>query len=111
MEARAAVMASLESAGSHYDSNSQRRAADIHNNATAIAKQEADIKRNTNLLAKESVKWKKEADRAAKSIKELGDVQNWAEMLERDFMVLEETMRLVEGGQPIETASGGSTWH
>jgi hypothetical protein len=29
---------------------------------------------------------------------------------ERDFMVLEETMRLVEGGGEVERESGGSTW-
>jgi len=43
-------------------------------------------------------------------MRDFGDVQNWAEMLERDFMVLEETMRLVEGGGEVERESGGSTW-
>lgn len=45
-----------------------------------------------------------------KDMKAFGDMQNWAEMIERDFMVLEETMRLVEGGDVTESASGGSTW-
>lgn len=31
-------------------------------------------------------------------VKELGNVQNWAEMLERDFLVLQETVRLANGG-------------
>jgi hypothetical protein len=43
-------------------------------------------------------------------MREFGDVQNWAEMLERDFMVLEETMRLVEREAEVERESGGSTW-
>lgn len=109
-EARAAVIASLESAGSNHDSHFQQRAADIHSNAIAIANQEDEIKRNTNALEKEHLKWKKEADRATAGLKAVGHVQNWAELMERDFMVLEETMRLVEGGQKIESASGGSTW-
>lgn len=109
-EARAAVLASLESAGSGYDSQYQRRATDIHANAAAIAKQEAQLKKQTAALAKESAKWQKELDKATKGLNEFGDMQNWAEMMERDFMVLEETMRLVEGGETVESASGGSQW-
>lgn len=39
---------------------------------------------------------RREADRAARQIKELGDVQNWAEMLELDLVKLEECVRIVE---------------
>jgi len=109
-EARAAVLASLESAGSNYDSKLQRRAADIHENAAAISLQESDIKKNTAALAKESMRWQKELEKATKGLNEFGDMQNWAEMMERDFMVLEETLRLVEGGAAVESASGGSQW-
>lgn len=31
-------------------------------------------------------------------MRELGDIQNWAEVLERDLRVLEETVTLGEGG-------------
>lgn len=109
-EARAAVLASLESAGLNYDGRLQQRASDIHYNATAIAKQEAEVKKQSAALAKESAKWQKELDKATKGVNEIGDVQNWAEMLERDLLVLEETLRLVEGGELPESASGGSTW-
>lgn len=109
-EARAAVLASLESAGSNYDNQFQRRATDLHSNATAIAKQEAELKKHTSTLAKETAKWQKELDKATKSVNEIGDVQNWAEMMERDFLVLEETLRLVENGEETANASGGSTW-
>ena len=37
------------------------------------------------------------ANDAAGKLKELGDIQNWAEVLERDLLVLEETMRMGEG--------------
>lgn len=109
-EARAAVLASLESAGSAYDNQFKRRATDLHANAKAIAKQEAEVKEQAAALAKESAKWQKELDKATKGVKEIGDVQNWAEMMERDLMVLEETLRLAEGGEQFESASGGSSW-
>jgi DNA mismatch repair protein PMS2 len=32
------------------------------------------------------------ADESAATLKELGDVQNWAEMLERELMVLEDVV-------------------
>lgn len=109
-EARAAVLASLESAGSNYDSQFQRRAKDIHSNARNIAKQEDEVKKQAAALAKESAKWQKELDQATKGVKEFGDVQNWAEMMERDLLVLEETLRLAEGRDRVESASGGSSW-
>lgn len=109
-EARAAVLASLESAGSNYDSKLQRRVADLHENVAAIALQESEVKKRTAALAKESMKWQKELDKTTRGLNEFGDMQNWAEMIERDFMVLEETLRLVEGGAAVESASGGSQW-
>lgn len=109
-EARAAVLASLASAGSNYDSQFQRRATDLHKNEAAISKQEAEVKKQTAALAKESVKWQKELDKATQGLKGFGDMQNWAEMIERDFLVLEETLRLAEGGTELESASGGSQW-
>ncbi|KPM35242.1 hypothetical protein AK830_g11328, partial [Neonectria ditissima] len=45
-------------------------------------------------LRREREKLAREADVAARRVKELGNVQNWAEVLERDFLVLEETVRL-----------------
>lgn len=109
-EARAAVLASLESAGSNYDGQLQRRAADLHKNAIAIAKQEVELKKQTAALAKENAVWQKELTKANKTLRPHGDLQNWAEMMERDFAVLEETLRLVEGAREVESASGGSQW-
>ena len=103
-------MASLESVGSNYDGRFQQRAADLHHNFAVIEKQEADLKKQTAALANESELWQKEIDKATNGLKSFGDLQNWAEMIERDFMVLEETLRLVEGGEEVESASGGSQW-
>jgi hypothetical protein len=104
--ARAAVQATLASVGSTYDSDLKRRVADLHANSQAIAKQEKDLVKATAALNKESAKWTKMADKATKQLNEFGDVQNWAEVLERDLLVLEETVRLVEGREDEGNVSG-----
>lgn len=58
-------------------------------------------------MRKETDKLKKVADEGAKRVKELGNVQNWAEMLERDFLVLGETMKLVRQGDRESGWRGG----
>ena len=76
--------------------------------------------KETEKMRKETDKLKKVADEGAKRVKELGNVQNWAEMLERDFLVLGETMKLVRQGdkgsgwdgqeEGWETSSGSESW-
>ncbi|KAI7353890.1 hypothetical protein KC354_g11354 [Hortaea werneckii] len=113
-EARAAILATLSAAGSHYSSLSQHKAQDLHANSHAIAVQEAALAQSTEGLKKDGKKWAREAEKATKGLNRFGDLQNWAEMLERDFVVLEETLRLVEDGdregEVEESASGGSRW-
>nr|OQO10345.1 hypothetical protein B0A51_17616 [Rachicladosporium sp. CCFEE 5018] len=110
VEARTAVLASLNSAGSSYSHDLQTRARDLHANSAAISAQETELTRNTAALHKETAKLSKEVDGTMKGMRELGDLQNWAEMLERDFMVLEETVRLAERGEEVGRESGGSLW-
>ncbi|KAK3045235.1 hypothetical protein LTS18_014263, partial [Coniosporium uncinatum] len=105
-EARAAVSASLASIGGSYDKDMRRRAADLHSNSAAIAKQEKELAKQTAALAKHSAQWQKMADTSTKKLNEIGDIQNWAEMIERDLLVVEETLRLAEGTAPRESASG-----
>ena len=95
-EARAAFLASLNSTGSSVSAALQTRVQDIHNNAAAILDQEKQLRAETDALGKESKKYEKATEDAAKKLKELGDVQNWAEMLEKDLLVLEETMSIAE---------------
>lgn len=94
-EARAAVVASI---GNMFDREVQPRAAMLHTNEAAIRQQQADLERATAALRAENEKLRKVAADAARKIKEVGDVQNFAEVMEREFMVLEETMRLVREG-------------
>jgi hypothetical protein len=121
-EARAAVLASLESAGSAHAEEVQERATGIHLQSKTIQNQERDLTKNTKALAKQNKLLQREADRGLKAIKELGDAENWADVLERDFLVLEETMRLVDEErtrrgesiidveQPASDAKKGRSW-
>ncbi|KAG6033105.1 hypothetical protein E4U19_006879 [Claviceps sp. Clav32 group G5] len=103
-EARTAVVASM---GNLLDSALQSRASLLHSNAMVLDKQEGDVVRATDMLRQEREKLAREADQAARKVKEVGDVQNWAELLERGFLVLEETIRLANGGD--EEGSGSES--
>ena len=106
VEARAAVTGSLNAVGANLDADIRQRAADLHANASAIASQEAELAKQTGALAKEGAAWQKLADTSTKKLNEVGDLQNWAEMIERDLLVVEETLRLVEGKPEMGNASG-----
>ncbi|KAF2105537.1 hypothetical protein BDV96DRAFT_509239 [Lophiotrema nucula] len=113
-EARAAVTASLLSIGSSADAELRTRAADLNTNSQSIEKQEALLAKQSKALAKEEAKWQKLVDSGTKKLNEIGDIQNWAEMIERDLLVLEETVRLAENkGREeveVESASGTGRW-
>ncbi|CZT10082.1 hypothetical protein WAI453_006382 [Rhynchosporium graminicola] len=104
-EARAALEASMSNIGSSLDRTLQSRAQDLHSNSRQLEKQQKEVEKATEGLRKEGDKLKKVADEGMKKVKELGNVQNWAEMLERDFLVLGETLRLARG----ESESGSFT--
>ncbi|KAM0556816.1 hypothetical protein ACHAPJ_005876 [Fusarium lateritium] len=104
-EARRAVVATLENM---MDSELQWRASTLHSNAAALGKQAQDVQRATDGLRRENVKLAREADAAARKLKELGNVQNWAEVLERDFLVLEETVRLANSDRSCSCSECGS---
>lgn len=110
-EARAALVASMSNM---LDSELQSRASLLHSNAAALSKQERDVTKGTEALRRENDKLEKLARDTERKIKELGNVQNWAEVLERDFLVLEETMRLVKEGSGSDDEScsqcSRSTW-
>ncbi|KAG6042217.1 hypothetical protein E4U41_002560 [Claviceps citrina] len=94
-QARAAVVATMSNL---LDAELQSRAGILHDNAAALDGQERDVVRATGLLRRERERLAREADLAARRAKELGNVQNWAEVLERGFLVLEETVRLARRG-------------
>ncbi|PGH16870.1 hypothetical protein AJ79_01514 [Helicocarpus griseus UAMH5409] len=95
-EARAAFTASLTSVGTNLDADMRLRAQALHDNSAAINKQEEKLKKTTNELAKQSKELEKLADQGREGLKEVGDLQNWAELIERDLLVVEESLRLAE---------------
>lgn len=109
-EARAAVTASLTSVGASLDNEMRTRTADLHANAEAISKQETELAKSTAALATQTAEWDKLLQSGTKKLNEVGDIQNWAEMIERDLLVLEETVRLVDGKKAEDTASGTGGW-
>ena len=82
------------------------RASLLHANNAAIEKQERDVARARDALRRENDKLQKLATEHTRKVKEIGNVQNWAEMLEREFLVIEETLRLVKRGG--DGGGGGS---
>jgi hypothetical protein len=106
-EAKTAFLASLTSVGAHADAPLQARAADIAANSTQLSKQQADVEKATAALAKETAQYQKIADDARGKLKEIGDVQNWAEVIERELLVLEETLRIVEEEEGKDGLSEG----
>ncbi|KAL1884544.1 hypothetical protein Plec18167_002134 [Paecilomyces lecythidis] len=105
-EARTAFTASLNSVGSNLDAELRSRAANLHSNAAALNKQENELQRATAGLAKQNDQWQKVADQAREGLKEIGDVQNWAELIERDLLIVEETLRLAEEEEGEEQEVG-----
>ena len=67
-----------------------------------LDKQIDELKDSTKALSKETDKLKKVADDAARKLKEIGNVQNWAEVMEREFLILEETVRLANESEGEE---------
>ncbi|KAF3006332.1 hypothetical protein E8E14_003092 [Neopestalotiopsis sp. 37M] len=113
-QARAALVGTISNL---LDTELQGRASLLHANAKALEKQEKDVAKATEALRKETDKLVKVVKQGSEKVREAGDVQNWAEVLERDFLVLEDTLRQVRRGSGCSdpdcsgcSCSGGSTW-
>lgn len=108
-EALAAFTATLHSVGTNLEVPLRDRAATITANASALDKQENELAAHTGRLARQNAQWMGLADETREGLKEIGDVQNWAEVIERDLLVLEEMMgRVEEGERNDEEDEGGS---
>ncbi|ETS78907.1 hypothetical protein PFICI_08760 [Pestalotiopsis fici W106-1] len=94
-QARAALVGTISNL---LDTELQGRASLLHANAKALEKQERDVAKATEALRKETDKLVKVVKQGSEKVREAGDVQNWAEVLERDFLVLEDTLRRVRRG-------------
>jgi hypothetical protein len=101
-EALAAFTATLHSVGTNLEAPLRDRAANIQSNAAVLERQEAELAENTQRLARQNQQWVGFADETRDGLKEIGDVQNWAEMIERDLLALEDMMDVVERGRESE---------
>jgi uncharacterized protein (DUF3084 family) len=86
----------------------QQRAGNIHNNSSNLATQQRNLEKQTSSLRKQEKSWQTMVDQGRGRLKELGDVQNWAELLERDLAVLEETYRIVDGEEAVVGHGNGA---
>jgi len=104
-EAKTAFTASLSSIGTNHDTPLRARVSLLHANASALSKQENDVARVMEDLGRSNGELEGAADKAREGLKEIGDVQNWAEVIERELLVLEEVVRNVE--ESVEGQEGG----
>lgn len=74
----------------------QLRSKAIREASSALEDQEKQLRKQTAQLAKQSAKWAKLTDKGTKELKEIGDVRNWAEVVERELLMIEEVLRIVE---------------
>lgn len=96
-EARTALNASIQNIFTPHEHALKLRAQTLHQNSSALTKQENELKKEIGKLGKGGDKLEKVVREGQRKVKELGNVQNWAEVLERDFLVVEEVLRLVDG--------------
>ena len=99
-EAKAAFTASLSVVGSNFDADLQSRARNIHANSKALSKQEQGVDKEIKKLSKQSDQMQKVVDKAKSDLKEFDCLQNFETDLgvdlERDLLLIEETLRIVE---------------
>lgn len=69
---------------------------EIHRNRKLLAQQVAKLDSNILQLNRQTKKWDHVTTTTRNKVKEHGDVQNWAEMIDQDLRVLEETSRLLK---------------
>ncbi|KAL2861075.1 uncharacterized protein BJX67DRAFT_386011, partial [Aspergillus lucknowensis] len=91
-EARTAFIASLHSLSAPHTTELVERAKILHANEAALRAQEDQLVRTTGDLAKMNGAWEGVAEEARRGLKEIGDVQNWAEVIERELLVVEESL-------------------
>ncbi|ODQ63714.1 hypothetical protein NADFUDRAFT_53369 [Nadsonia fulvescens var. elongata DSM 6958] len=77
-----------------FDEVMQTRARNLHKNRQSIANQADNLKNQTTALTKQTKLWKQLAKDANSKLKQGGDLQNWAELVDRDIRILEETVKI-----------------
>ncbi|KAL2116458.1 hypothetical protein VTJ04DRAFT_8626 [Mycothermus thermophilus] len=92
LNTRTALLASLANI---VDRDLTSRAAQLHANHTSLQRQQRDVEKATAALRKTNDALESVVSKHSRAVLEIGDVQNWAEMCEREFLRLEDTLRRV----------------
>lgn len=96
-ESRKHLYTTVTTLGAQIDSDLRSRITTIHQNAQSLESQSRTVQSRTAALSKTTKQWSGVAEGARSRLKEIGDIQNWAEMIEHDLMVIEETLNIVYG--------------
>lgn len=104
------LQATMHNIGSRLDSDLQDRAKTLHANDAVISKQEANLISATKKLTKDTDKLKIVADKGLKALKDAGNLHNFSEVLDRDLLILEETLRLVREGDESSVGESEGDW-
>ncbi|EPE07714.1 hypothetical protein F503_00436 [Ophiostoma piceae UAMH 11346] len=102
-EARRALDASIANL---LDTQLQDRAVLMHGNMRAISEQQRDLGKAVTGLRKANDGLSQLVDDVTMPLKEMGNMQNWAEMQYRGMLTLGETLRLVREKRPREEEVG-----
>jgi hypothetical protein len=62
----------------------------------SISVQRQILIQDTQKLSQQAQELEKTLDQSVDQLKELGDLQNWAEVVFRDISIIEETLRMVD---------------
>lgn len=102
-EARAALEASMANI---LDRELVPRAQALHAGERVITRQQADVARATASLRQTNQQLARVVEDTSWKLRELGHLQNWTEMMERRFLTVEETLRLVRRGGDGDGSDG-----
>jgi predicted nucleic acid-binding Zn-ribbon protein len=72
----------------------------------SIAAQKRILVQDTQKLSRQAQELEKTLDQSVDQLKEMGDLQNWAEVVFRDISVIEETLRMVEEEEEAANSRG-----
>ncbi|KAJ2236550.1 hypothetical protein IWW45_001718, partial [Coemansia sp. RSA 485] len=85
----------------------------VHNNQREIESLSRDCAHLVQQHVRSTAKWTKLVDQFNDALKELGDVRNWAQVIERDMLDVAATLELVHSSlhpnNLAEASAGDST--
>ncbi|ODQ56461.1 hypothetical protein SAICODRAFT_28601 [Saitoella complicata NRRL Y-17804] len=97
--ARKQVVKDIDTASNAIDNGVRYRISTIHTNSTNIASQTRSLSTHSARLTKSVKQWQDMAGGARGQLKQVGDLENWAEVLEREVRVLEEAVGMARGSR------------